>query len=166
MKCSFGCWAISALLFFVANLAQADLLQRRMELIDKYIDEAAANEHLDPALIRAVIRVESNYNHKAVSRAGARGLMQLMPPTAAQLGFSRALDHKDPRSNVLAGTRYLREMLNEFEGNITLAVAAYNAGPRAVKQYRNQIPPYRETQNYVTKVFKQFKIEQSRVARM
>jgi soluble lytic murein transglycosylase-like protein len=86
--------------------------------------------------------------------------MQLMPPTAAQLGFRRALDQKDPRSNVLAGTKYLREMINEFEGNLPLAVAAYNAGPRAVKQYKG-IPPYRETQDYVVKVMKQLERERA-----
>lgn len=159
MKRTFGSLATMAFLFF--STAQASTLQRRLELIDKYIDEAAACEQLDPALIRAVIRVESNFNHKAVSRAGARGLMQLMPPTAEQLGFRRALDHKDPRSNVLAGTKYLREMLNEFDGNLTLAVAAYNAGPRAVKQFK-RVPPYRETRDYVAKVFREFKREQAR----
>ena len=95
--------------------------------------------------------MESNFNHKAISRVGAKGLMQLMPPTAEALGSRKALDFKNPRANILAGARYLREMINKFNGDLPLAIAAYNAGPTAVNKYKG-IPPFRETQEYVVKV--------------
>lgn len=126
----------------------------RLEYIQDYVEEAAAKERLEPALLRAIIKVESNFNHKAVSRVGAKGLMQILPPTAAELGHKRALDHTNPRANILAGAKYLRAMINEFRGDLPLALAAYNAGPNAVKKY-DGIPPYRETQEYVTKVMKE-----------
>ena len=134
-----------------------ELLTRdQQKHIKVYIDEAAARERLDPALIHAVITVESAYNFKATSRVGARGLMQLMPHTAKRLGRVNALDHTNPRANILAGTRLLRKLINRYRGNLKLALAAYNAGIRAVEKY-NGIPPYRETQNYVKKVLRYFK---------
>lgn len=136
-------------------LAQSHYAQK-LALIEDYIQEAAAKESLDPCLVSAVISVESNFNHRAISPVGARGLMQLMPGTADQLGFRKALNHQNPRANVLAGTKYLRNLINEFRGNVTLALAAYNAGPNAVKKY-GKIPPFPETQSYVKKVWAEWK---------
>lgn len=111
------------------------------------IDEAAERHELDSALISAVIRTESNGNPEAVSPAGAKGLMQLMDGTAADLGVKQVFDS---RENVMSGTRYLRRMLDRF-GDVRQAVAAYNAGPGAVERHGG-IPPYRETTAYVEKV--------------
>ncbi len=112
------------------------------------IAEAAALYKLDPNLIRAIIRAESAFNPFAVSRAGAQGLMQLMPEVAEELSV---LDPFDPRQNIFGGARYLRQLLDRNAGNLDLAVASYNAGPGAVDRYKG-IPPYRETRDYVKKV--------------
>ena len=111
------------------------------------IHAAAAKYAVDPKLVSAVAEVESGGNQSAVSSAGAVGVMQLMPETAAGLG----VNPYDMKSNVEGGTKYLREMLDTFDGDVKKAVAAYNAGPNAVKAYGG-IPPYAETQNYVNNV--------------
>jgi len=116
---------------------------------DKIITQAAAKFNLDAALIKAVIKAESNFNHKAVSRAGAKGLMQLMPQTASSLNVD---DVFHPGNNIEGGARYLRYLLNLYRGNLTLALAAYNAGEGAVAKYNYGVPPYRETQNYIRRV--------------
>ena len=116
---------------------------------DKIITQAAAKFNLDAALIKAVIKAESNFNHKAVSRAGAKGLMQLMPQTASSLNVN---DVFHPGNNIEGGARYLRYLLNLYKGNLTLALAAYNAGEGAVAKYNYGVPPYRETQNYIRRV--------------
>lgn len=112
------------------------------------IQEKAAKYNVDPALVKAVIQAESNFNPDVVSSAGAQGLMQLMPGTARSLGVADAFD---PEQNIEGGVKFLRQLLDRFGGNTTLAVAAYNAGPGAVSKY-NGIPPYNETQVYVKRV--------------
>lgn len=109
------------------------------------IADAARTHGVDPRLVAAIARRESAFNENAVSRVGACGIMQLMPATAKYLGVS---DVFDARQNIFGGTRYLRTLLDTFDGDLDLALAAYNAGPGAVAKY-NGIPPYRETQAYV-----------------
>lgn len=116
---------------------------------DSIISDCASQFNVDPNLVKAVIRVESNFNPNAVSSAGAKGLMQLMPATFNSLSSG---DIFDPRTNVCAGTQYLSQMLSLFGNNAQLAEAAYNAGPGAVQKYHNNIPNYPETQNYVASV--------------
>lgn len=112
------------------------------------INQAARQYRVDPALVRAVIHAESGFNARARSPKGAIGLMQLMPATARQLGVT---DPRQPRENIHGGARYLAEMLARFRNDITLATAAYNAGPQAVQKYAG-VPPYAETQVYVQRV--------------
>jgi soluble lytic murein transglycosylase-like protein len=115
---------------------------------DGIIESASAAYGVGTALIHAVIRAESAYDQFAVSSKGARGLMQLMPPTARQLGVT---DSFDAYQNIFGGTRYLRLMLDTFDDNLPLALAAYNAGPTAVRRHKG-IPPYKETIAYVQKI--------------
>lgn len=125
--------------------------------IDRIVGAAATASGVDPALVEAIIANESGFDPNATSRAGARGLMQLMPQTAASLGVA---DPCDPEQNVRGGTRYLRELLERF-GDARLAVAAYNAGPEAVERYRG-VPPYPETQRYVRNVMARYRELRSR----
>ena len=111
------------------------------------IKEAAARYQVDPRLVAAVAQTESGGNQEAVSPAGAVGVMQLMPETAAGLG----VNPYDKQQNIDGGVKYIRQMMDTFGGDVQKAIAAYNAGPQAVKDY-NGVPPYRETQNYVNKV--------------
>jgi soluble lytic murein transglycosylase-like protein len=119
--------------------------------IDDIIRSAADQYDLDPALIKAVITVESNGNHKAVSPSGAQGLMQLMPKTAAELGVT---DPFDAAQNVRAGSRYLKQLLDRYKGNLQLALAAYNWGMGHLERNPNNLP--KETRNYIVRVEKQY----------
>jgi len=124
----------------------------REEFIRRYspmIERASRDHGVDVALVHAVISAESGYNAAAVSRAGARGLMQLMPDTARRFGVQ---DIMDPAQNIRGGVAYLRELLTMFNGNLELTLAAYNAGENAVIRNGNRIPQYAETVNYVPKV--------------
>ncbi|MCG3200503.1 MAG: Membrane-bound lytic murein transglycosylase F [Gammaproteobacteria bacterium] len=127
---------------------------RSREEYNDLIAEAAARNKLPPELVHAVITAESAYQPDAVSRAGAVGLMQLMPETGRRYGVS---NRYDPFQNVHGGTRYLRDLMDMFSNNVVLAVAGYNAGENAVIQYGRKIPPYAETQEYVRRVVQYFK---------
>jgi soluble lytic murein transglycosylase-like protein len=127
---------------------QTDTLQRLK--IESSIDKAASKYHLPPGLIKGVIRAESNFQVNAVSPAGAKGLMQLMPATAKQLGVT---DPYDIDQNIDGGSRYLRKMLDRFGGNLRLALAAYNAGPGTVRKYGGKVP-FQETRRYIDRVIR------------
>ena len=119
--------------------------------ISEIVEKAAHDNNVDPLLVHSIIQVESNYNPYALSPKGAQGLMQLMPPTARDLGVS---DSFDPRQNIEAGVRYLKYLQDLYKDD-RLALAAYNAGPGAVQKYK-WIPPYPETQDYVNRVGQQY----------
>lgn len=125
--------------------APASVRQRFEPLVQVH----AGRQSLRPDLVRAVIQVESGFNPYARSPKGAMGLMQLMPATARDLGV---LDPYDPEDNIRGGTLYLRQLLDRYDGNEELALAAYNAGPNAVDRYGRRIPPYKETRDYVRKI--------------
>ncbi len=116
---------------------------------DNFIEDSARRHNVDPDLIRAQMGQESSGKVKALSPKGASGLMQLMPETARSLGVKNIYD---PKENIEGGTKYLRQQLDTFGGNVDLALAAYNAGPGAVKKYGNKVPPYKETRDYVSKI--------------
>lgn len=118
------------------------------------IEQSAQNNQLDSELIHAVIHVESAFKAKAQSKKGAQGLMQLMPATAKRVGVKNSFD---PAQNIEGGAKYLKELLTMFNNDVTLAVAAYNAGENAVIKYGYRVPPYKETQAYVPKVLNTYK---------
>lgn len=126
----------------------------RSTLLSPVIKRAAAQYHVDPALVHAIIFAESGYNPTAVSKRGAMGLMQLMPGTAKAMGVKNCFD---PEHNIYGGVKYFKKLFNQFDGDVKLALAAYNAGSRKVRQF-NGVPPFRATENYIQKVLKYYKI--------
>jgi soluble lytic murein transglycosylase-like protein len=134
---------------------QADPTPSSVELLDGYVLEASRAYVVPAPLLRAVIQVESSGDVGAVSPKGAKGLMQLMPATADRLGVT---DPFDPREAVLGGARYLRFLLDAFEGDAALALAAYNAGENAVVRHHG-IPPYSETRHYLSRVAHRYQLE-------
>lgn len=133
-----------------------DAAQGSTDSFKKIIQSASERYDVDAQLVKAVIQAESGFDAGAVSPSGAQGLMQLMPGTARELGV---VDAFDPQQNVDGGVRYLRQLLDRYDGNVALALAAYNAGPGAVHAYGG-IPPYRETQEYVGRVLQNYKMYQ------
>ena len=122
--------------------------------LDDFVTAAARRHQIDPNLVKAIIYIESRFDPSAVSERGACGLMQLMPETAAEVGVR---DYLNPQENIAGGIIYFKRMLDIFNGDMGLALAAYNAGPNAVRQYSG-IPPYPETQLYVRKVLAVYRI--------
>jgi len=120
---------------------------------DKFIERIGKNYHVDPYLIKAIIHTESDFNHRAVSRTGAQGLMQLMPETSREL---RVANPFNPKENIDGGTRYFRKLLDNFNGDLNLSLAAYNAGPGLVMR-TGGIPQIPETRRYIRKVLKQYR---------
>lgn len=120
--------------------------------LNQVVNGAGERHQIDPDFINSVIRAESGFNSRAVSKKGAQGLMQLMPQTASQLGVANSFD---PDANVEGGTKYLRELLEKYHYDVNKALAAYNAGPRRVDQYRG-VPPYYETQTYIARIIRDF----------
>jgi soluble lytic murein transglycosylase-like protein len=124
----------------------------RLDSVSVYapmVNDAATETGVDRALVHAIVTVESGYNPSAVSRTGAKGLMQLMPATAKRYAVKNVFD---PAQNIRGGTRYIKDLLTLFDGNLELALAAYNAGEQAVLKHGRKIPPYRETLAYVPRV--------------
>jgi soluble lytic murein transglycosylase-like protein len=125
--------------------------QAYFDRYDKIIRQAARKHGIDSSLIKAVIRAESDFDKHAVSSKGAQGLMQLMPETAKELEVG---DSFDPKENIHAGVRYLKRQLKNFQNDVSLALAAYNAGENAVRRYGHRIPPYKETRTFVDRVLR------------
>jgi len=124
------------------------------DLYDDAISEASKRHGVSFSLLKALIKTESDFDPRAVSKAGAMGLMQIMPENFRRLNIK---DPFDPKENIMGGARYLKELIQRFEGELQLAIAAYNAGPKAVEQY-NRIPPYQETENFVKAVMRYYSI--------
>ena len=124
-------------------------------MIDSYIAESGARNGVDPLLLYSIMHRESSFRRTAVSPKGARGLMQLMPGTAARFGVSNIFD---PRQNIEGGARYVRFLLDLFGGDVRLALAGYNAGEGAVMKYGNRVPPYGETQEYVRRISERYEL--------
>lgn len=142
-------YAVFFVFILVPTARHADAVESGRRY-DPLIAELSEEHEVDPALVKAVIRTESSFDRKAVSRAGARGLMQLMPRVARHHGVS---DPNDPRQNIRAGVRLLRDLLDRFDNDSRLALAAYNAGGEAVARFRG-LPPYRETRLFVSNVLR------------
>ncbi len=139
------------------NKRLSDLKSKRPDkqspVYDQIIHSKSLKYNIEPSLVNAVIKVESNWNSKAVSGKGAKGLMQLMPSTARELNVKNPFN---PEENIEGGVKYLRYLLDKFDGDLSLALAAYNAGPDAIKRFRG-IPPFPETRKYVKRVLSLYK---------
>ncbi len=129
-------------------------------LLHPIVIQAAGRYQVDPALVKAIIMAESGYNARAISKRGAKGLMQLMPATARALGVE---DVFNPKQNISGGVRYFKQLVNQFDGDVTLALAAYNAGSRNVRHYQG-IPPFKATRYYIKKVFEYYQIYKGQMA--
>jgi soluble lytic murein transglycosylase-like protein len=123
--------------------------------VDAFIIESGGRNGVDPVLLYSIMHQESTFKQRAVSPKGARGLMQLMPGTAQRFGVTNIFD---PQQNIEGGARYMRFLLNMFDGDVELALAGYNAGEGAVLKYGRQIPPYRETQEYVRRISERYRL--------
>jgi len=123
-------------------------------LFHPIILQEASRHEVDPALVKAIIMAESGYNPNAISKKGAKGLMQLMPSTAQALGVEDAFN---PEQNISGGVRYFKQLVNRFDGDVKLALAAYNAGSKKVRHYQG-VPPYKATHYYIEKVFKYYEL--------
>ncbi len=123
--------------------------------IDNFIVESGKRNSVDPLLLYSIMHQESSFKPRAMSYKGARGLMQLMPPTAARFGVTNIWD---PKQNIEGGARYMRFLLNLFEGDVHLALAGYNAGEGAVMKYGRKVPPYSETQEYVRRIGRRYSL--------
>ncbi|HEX3281346.1 MAG TPA: lytic transglycosylase domain-containing protein [Pyrinomonadaceae bacterium] len=123
--------------------------------IDNFIVESGKRNSVDPLLLYSIMHQESSFKTRAMSNKGARGLMQLMPPTAIRFGVTNVWD---PKQNIEGGARYLRFLLELFDGDVTLALAGYNAGEGAVIKYGNRVPPYSETQEYVRRIGRRYSL--------
>jgi hypothetical protein len=131
------------------NQLQSVHIKKAEHSLHPIILQASNRYQVDSSLVKAIIMAESNYNSKAISKRGAKGLMQLMPKTAEALGVG---DSFNPEHNINAGVRYLKKLMNQFDGDVKLALAAYHAGSRKVRKYQG-VPPFKATQYYIKKVF-------------
>ena len=129
-------------------------------LLHPIVIQTASRHQVDPALVKAIIMAESGYNARAISKKGAKGLMQLMPATAHALGVEDAFN---PKQNISGGVRYFKKLVTQFDGDVELALAAYNAGSRNVRHYQG-IPPFKATRYYIKKVFKYYEIYKDQMA--
>lgn len=136
-----------------ARAPDGSAMRKRREALDPLIRQTADRHGIDPALMRAIAHVESNFDARAVSTAGAVGLMQLMPATATRYG---ARDRNDPAQNLDAGARYIKDLLAQYPGNLALVLAAYNSGERNVERHAKNLPPFRETMLYVPQVLSRY----------
>ncbi len=130
-----------------------DRSKERFSRYDAYIEEASTLYRIPKPLIRAVIKTESDYDPRVVSSMGARGLMQLMPAAASDMGVRRA---HDPRENILGGTRLLRVLANRYHGDLVRTIAAYHAGPGSLAKYGDNVPPYKNTNKYLRMVLRRY----------
>jgi len=146
-------WAGLSIFALLILPALSHGIEKREKAYHEVIVEAGQRHEVDPALIKAIIMAESSYNPRAVSRQGAKGLMQLMPGTAKELGVR---DIFNPEHNIHGGVKYFRFLLDECDGEVRMALAAYNAGLYKVKKY-NGIPPFKATRRYIRKVMKYYR---------
>jgi len=135
-------------------------MNKKEQLFHPIIIQVSSRHQVDPALVKAIIMAESGYNPKAISKSGAKGLMQLMPGTANAMGIK---DVFNPHQNITGGVRYFKLLMNQFDGDVKLALAAYNAGSKNVRQYKG-IPPFKATRYYIKNVFKYYRGYKSRRA--